>query len=164
MNFTPAAVSMLPAIPSLVALGAFFALVADMFKPLFSIFMKLFELIPLLFNPVRLVNEVISGITLGFTFLVSSIFDHLNPHKYLGTRDKKKKKDIMPKSTCYSLNFINIIILVICPPFAIFQKYGWDKFWEVIICAFLSVYCYYIPGFLYALLLVVNRKKEGKCL
>ena len=42
MNFTPAAVSMLPAIPSLVALGAFFALVGDMFKPLFSIFMKLF--------------------------------------------------------------------------------------------------------------------------
>ena len=43
MNFTPAAVSMLPAIPSLVALGAFFALVGDMFKPLFSIFMKLFD-------------------------------------------------------------------------------------------------------------------------
>ena len=145
------------------AISAMFALFGDLLIKLFDIFTMLFPIIPLIFDPVRLVNEVITGIVLGITTLFQAFLDLFNPSTYFSSNKSKKKTNLDTiKCDKYDMTALNIIILVICPPFAIFQRYGAEKFWQIILCAFLSVYCYYIPGLVYALMLVLGRSNKCK--
>ena len=145
------------------AISAMFALFGDLLIKLFDIFTMLFPIIPLIFDPVRLVNEVITGLVLGTTTLFQAFLDLFNPSTYFSSNRSKKNTNLDTiKCDKYDMSVLNIIILVICPPFAIFQRYGAEKFWQIILCAFLSVYCYYIPGLVYALMLVLGRSNKCK--
>ena len=57
---------------------------------------------------------------------------------------------------CMSPTFTTILMLIICPPLAIFLKLGfWKGFVSAIICGVLCVKLFYFPGLLFAILHVL---------
>ena len=141
-------------VPPVVMIIVFIILFGKFLITIFSLIIPLFEIaISVFLNPVKLANDIITGITLGFTFLFESIIGEFTPGKYLGASsgDNAQEKLNNIKKKCYSTNFINIIILVLCPPLAIFMNGGFGRFLEILICTFLTVYTYYFPGLIFAI-------------
>mgnify|MGYP001980610967 CR=1 FL=1 len=62
-----------------------------------------------------------------------------NPHK------SKGKKCLPPTMT-------RMVILMLCPPFALFLHLGLMGWVSIIICSLLTVYGFYFPGLIYATL------------
>ena len=145
----------------IVVFGKILLIFLSLIPPLLEVFLDVFM------NPTKLVNDIITGIILGFTVLFESILGEISPAKlnsYRGKdKDKNKKIDTI-KTNCYSGKFIRTVILIFCPPYAVFMAGGAKHFWQIIICAFLTVYCYYIPGLLYAILLTDVVKNTTKCI
>ncbi len=135
---------------------------------LFPIIIKIIELIPLLLNialeildPFAFIKDVIFGIIVGIEKLLSGIvniifgkmisaggnipgFSGLFKEGVLGASNSKKAYCIKP-------SFFNLILMVLCPPFAVFKKYGIVRGWIwIIICTILTYYYYYFPGLLFA--------------
>ena len=158
----PDMVTLLPAIAPLTMIAGFFAIFWDLFAPLFNLIIRIFELVPLLFNPTKLANEIITGVTIGITLLFERVLGFLNPSSYLSSNKQLKKDSLDTIDTnCYSTSFMNILLLIVCPPFAVFQANGF-KFHEILICTLLTVYGYYFPGLIYAILVVSHRLKKNK--
>jgi uncharacterized membrane protein YqaE (UPF0057 family) len=162
----PDMVTLLPMIAPLSMIAGFFAIFWDLFAPVFNIMIRLFELVPLLFNPAQLANEIITGVTIGLSLLIESVFGFLNPAKY-GSMPEARKNRALDKvnQNCYSTSFMNLVLLIVCPPFAVFQALG-VKIHEIAICTLLTIYTYYFPGLLYAILIIshkIKKDKNGKC-
>lgn len=139
-------------LPGFIAIAAMFGLFGKIIIKIMDVFTALFPIIPLLFDPPRLFNEIITGVTIGLSLLIESVFGFLNPAKYGGTPEGRKTKALDKiNQKCYKTNIINIIFLIICPPFALFQAHGF-VFHEIAICTLLTVYGYYFPGLIYAIM------------
>lgn len=162
----PWTIAALPTIPIMTGIVGFFVLFRDFFAPVFNILIKLFELVPLFLDPVALANEVIIGITLGFTFLFNTIIDYLTPSRYFGTKGNNSGavggNTDTTRTTCYKTKLINILFLVLCPPLAIFMDGGYARFLEVCLCTVFTIYGYYFPGLIYAIF-ATRRKTVLKC-
>ena len=129
------------------------ALVLELLK----IIPKLIELATSIFSPDKLLNDVIYGSITGLTSMITAIFENLSnlfgesePKKdasngIFGIEDKKKQICIKP-------TIINLIILIVCPPLALFINKGWRSIFMIIVCALMTYYMYYFPGFLFAAL------------
>ena len=159
----PDMVTLLPTIAPLIMISSFFAIVWDLFGPLFNIVIRLFELIPLLFNPSQLANEIITGVTVGLFMVFQKAIDFFNPAKY-GPDEKPQSAENTVNNIekdCYSTSFMNLVLLIICPPFAIFQAVGFS-FNKIFICTILTIYGYYFPGLLYAIIITSNHMKASK--
>ena len=70
------------------------------------------------------------------------------------TNEEPVKDGIYDKKNqvCVAPTLINLIILVVCPPLALYKDRGLKGFFLVIVCALLTYYLYYFPGFLFAAL------------
>ena len=164
--FLPDMLTLLPTIPALAMIAGFFAIFADLFGPLFNIVIRLFELVPLMFNPTLLANEIITGITVGISIIYEAIMGFLNPAKYMKTTKEIKTKALDTiKENCYSTSFMSILLLIICPPFAVYQAYGF-AIHEIFFCTLLIIYGYYFPGLIYAIMVInpiLKKKMNNKC-
>ena len=109
----------------------------------------LFEMILLIFDPKRFIDDIIFAVTFGIKSLFSGIFSSMNA----GTsfRKSQEERDKIPK-VCIPPTLINLIFLVICPPLALFIDRGIQGLFHVIVCGLLTVKMYYFPGFIYAAL------------
>lgn len=150
-----------------------------LFKPIIGIanaFLKIGELLTLLiellakmlasasiiFDPARLINDIIIGSIVGITNLIKNILERLRPSYFDSVLTGKKEcKENNGKSSkgkyCYKPTFIYYITLLACPPLAIFMQLGLSSFFEVILCGVLTVYGYYFPGLLYAMLITQGK-------
>lgn len=130
------------------------ALVLELLK----IIPKIIELATTIFSPDKLLNDVIYGSITGITSMITAIFENLSnlfgesePKKEDGTggvfgiEDKKK-------AVCVKPTIINLIILIVCPPLALYLNKGLRSIFMVIICGLMTYYMYYFPGFLFAAL------------
>ena len=130
------------------------ALVLELLK----IIPKLIELAKSIFSPDKLLNDVIYGSITGITSMITAIFENISnlfgdsvPKKEDGTggvfgiEDKKKQICIKP-------TIINLIILIVCPPLALYINKGLKSIFMVIVCGLMTYYMYYFPGFLFAAL------------
>lgn len=139
-------------LPGFIAIAVMFGLFGKIIIKIMDIFTGLFPIIPLLFDPPRLFNEIITGVTIGLSLIIESVFGFLNPAKYGSIPDAKKEKNLKNiNQNCYRTNILNLIFLIICPPFALFQAHGF-VFHEIVICTLLTVYGYYFPGLIYAMM------------
>ena len=137
---------------------------ADLFKnigtlveEIVRIFVWIFELIPSIFSPEKLLNDVIYGSITGLTSTITAIFENISNifgdsipktdsnDGVFGIENKKKQVCIKP-------TIINLVILILCPPLALFINKGWKSFFMIIVCALMTYYMYYFPGFLFAAL------------
>ena len=149
-------------LPGFIAMAAMFALFGNILLKILDIFAGIFPIIPLLFDPPRLASEIITGVTIGLTMLIEKVLGFFNPN-ILSTTDENRTDDIMKRANknCYSTSFMNLVLLIICPPFAIFQAHGFDIH-KIFFCTLLTVYGYYFPGLLYAILVTSNNMKNKK--
>ena len=118
-------------------------------EELISIFINIMELIPNIFSPDKLINDVLYGISNGITSMFEGILKQFDTNE---TAPKKGIYDDKKSQVCVAPTLINLIILVLCPPLALYKDRGFSGFFLVIVCALLTYYLYYFPGFLFAAL------------
>ncbi len=168
----------------------FFSFLDPILEPIINIvkgFLMLFEFIfflvvniPVLietamdiFNPTKLMNDIIGGTVGAISLVVKRIGDLINPRTYFGSDpniDPGKKEDIFgakpekgpdgkyinpTKSKgrkCLPPTMARMVLLMLCPPFALFLHLGLSGWVSIIICSLLTVYGLYFPGLIYATL------------
>ena len=122
-------------------------------------FMKLFpnliELAINIFNPDKLINDVLYGVTHGITSMFGAIVGKMD----IGGGDVDKEKDGGPfgvtekkQAVCIPPTLMNLFILVLCPPLALFLNRGIGGWFITIVCALMTYFMYYFPGFIFAAL------------
>ena len=158
-------------VPPIAMIIAFIIYFWKILVSIFSIIPPIMEMAAmLLLNPTRLANEIITGVTVGIVMVFRKAMGFLNPAKYGPDVDLKSDENPINniEQNCYSTSFMNLVLLIICPPFAIFQAVGFS-FNKIFICTLLTIYGYYFPGLLYAIIITnkhfVNSSKSGnKCI
>jgi len=125
-----------------------------------ALFPKVLKMIPALFSPDKLLNDVIYGTINGINSMLSALFEKMN---FLGGEKNDTKNDgsggafgidDTKKAVCVKPTLINLIILVLCPPLALYIERG--GFFLVIICGLMTYFMYYFPGFLFAALHILH--------
>ena len=127
-------------------------------------------------DPTNLLNDVIGGTFVAIKMIFEAFISMLsfkkftdkhapknnNPSSGLFGYSKVKDKDgnyinpVNPKDRkCFPPTLFRLILLILCPPFALFLKVGLKRIIYVIICAILTIYGYYFPGLIYASLHVL---------
>ncbi len=109
-------------------------------------------------TPGKVISDAIYGFTTGFKMILKSIIDILmgksigliNPHIKNDDPSNTKRE----KEECISPSLLELLILILCPPLAIFIKKGLKGFFTIVITAVLT-YFYYLPGLVYASLYVL---------
>ena len=131
--------------------------ILELVLELLKLIPKILELIPSILNPTKLLNDVIYGTITGITSMITAIFENIlnlfgdsipktdGNDGIFGIEDKKKQVCIKP-------TIINLVILILCPPLALFINKGWKSFFMIIVCGLMTYYLYYFPGFLFAAL------------
>jgi hypothetical protein len=134
-------------IKALVKIVEFFILILKYLDDFIMIFIKLIEIIPLIFNPKKFIDDLIFGISYSIKLVVGGMMDSIDS----GTvSNKEENPDDVPK-VCMPPSLFNLIILLICPPLALMIHVGGVKgIFLTVICAILTVWCYYFPGFIFA--------------
>ena len=131
--------------------------ILELVLELLKLIPKILELIPSILNPTKLLNDVIYGSITGLTSMITAIFE--NFINLFG--DSKPKNDgndgifgieNKKKQVCIKPSIMNLIILILCPPLALFINKGWKSLFMIIVCALMTYYMYYFPGFLFAAL------------
>ena len=125
---------------------------------LVEIFINVIMMIPNIFQPDKLINDIIYAVMTGISTMTSAFFGRF-------TYGKKKPDKNEPgggifgvedesKRVCVTPSFINLMILVLCPPLALYLKLGFSipAVFMVIICCLMTYYLYYFPGFIFAAL------------
>ena len=107
-----------------------------------------------IFSPQKIINDIIVGMILGIQILIKSILNRLNISQYFRSALSSSSNTNCSGKKCYKLTPLSIVFTVICPPFGIFMKHGLEKWFELIICSLLTVYAYYFPGLLFAILMI----------
>ena len=120
-----------------------------------KIFKNLFELAINVFNPDKLINDVLYGVTHGITRMFGALVEKVD----IGGGDVDKEKDGGPfgvtekkQATCIPPTLMNLLILVLCPPLALFLNKGISGWFITIICCLMTYFMYYFPGFIFAAL------------
>ena len=150
-------------IPPIAMLIAFLVYFGKVLVAILSLIPPLINMaITLFLNPTKLLNDIITGIVIGIKLVFERIFGYLNPASFMNTPEKSKEEALNSKNNnCYSTSFMNILLLIICPPFAVFQSNGL-VIHEIFFCTLLTIYGYYFPGLIYAILIVSSKfKKRG---
>ena len=120
---------------------------------------KILEAIVTIFSPDKLLNDVIYGSITGINSMISFLFGKLG---FVGG-DKTKEDgsggvfgiDDPKKAVCVKPTLLKLVLLVACPPLALYIERGLSSFFLVIICGLMTYYMYYFPGFLFAALHII---------
>ena len=141
----------------LTAIVALFKNLGGLITDLIGIIMNILELIPQVFSPDKLINDIIYGIIKGITSMLSTLMGGIN-------RRPKKSDDNLDggsqlfgsskraRVVCIKPSTMTLIMLILCPPLALLLTEGIKAWYMVIICALMTYYLYYIPGFIFAAL------------
>jgi len=160
-----------PIIAPIKAIASGIANLGEMAGLLVEVIINIIKLIPNIFNPNKLLNDVIYGTTIGINSMITALMDKIGN---IGTSGEDKDADgtggifgieDASKAVCSSPTWINLLILVLCPPLALYLQlgkggiYGFAAWiytiFMVIVCSGMTYYMYYFPGFLFAALHVM---------
>ena len=131
----------------------------ELIVELVKLITKLLSIVGLIFNPVKLLNDIVTGAFLGIQVLFDAIFQSLNIRNLFGT--KRQNNGILGVSRtasnakCVNPSLFRLIIMVLCPPLAVFMHRGISAIINIIITALLTIYGYYFPGLIYAMMIVL---------
>ena len=120
----------------------------------------IFLMIPVVFDPPRLVNDILYAITTSITLVIDRLMNSVS----FDSPDDGDKEESGPmglnkrekEKVCIPPTLVHVIFLILCPPLAIFFKYDFfTAIIPVIICGVLCVKLYYFPGLLFATLMTL---------
>ena len=124
-------------------------------ESIMDIIIRLVDLITYVFNPVKLFNGLITGVLEGLKILIIGPINDLSGGPKKQTI-KKKNRESKNKKYCFKTRFLKILILILCPPLAIFIDRGIKGIVPVIISIILTFYLYYFPGLIFSSLYLLN--------
>jgi hypothetical protein len=146
--------------------------IAILIGEVFALIPKIIKIVINIFKPDKLINDVIYGTTIGINNMITALMNKLS-FSSEKTMDEKEAGgtggifgiDDTSKSICVKPTLINLIILVLCPPLALYIHVGRGGIdgitgfiyliFMVLICSGMTYYMYYFPGFLFAALHVL---------
>jgi hypothetical protein len=146
--------------------------IAILIGEVFALIPKIIQIIISIFKPDKLLNDIIYGTTIGINNMITALMTKLS-FSTEKTIDEKEEDgtggifgiDDANKSVCVKPTLINLIILVLCPPLALYIHLGrggingitgfFYLLFMVIVCSGMTYYMYYFPGFLFAALHVL---------
>ena len=145
-----------PIISPITSISKGFVALGEAALSILDLFLELMKLIPNIFQPDKLINDIIYGVTTGFTTMITALINNITnvfseQNKTTTSNTDGIYSDNVRK-TCIKPTIINLIILVLCPPLAILISKGLRGFLLIVICAILTYYMYYFPGLLFAAL------------
>ena len=145
--------------------------IAILIGEVFALIPKLLKIVVSIFRPDKLINDIIYGTTMGINSLISALTDKLNisTEKTVDEKASSAKNsngifgiDDSSKAICTKPTWVNLLILVLCPPLALYLHLGksgisgigpfFYYIFMVLVCSGMTYYMYYFPGFLFAAL------------
>ena len=144
----------------MIFIGKGFFRLGEVIETFFGLLFNFLEMIPLIFDPPRLMDDIMFAVSFSINTLFGKVGeavsssankpkDENKPEGPFGVTNKKQAKCIDP-------TFSTILLLIICPPMAIFMKLGFLRgIVSAIICGVLCVKLFYFPGLLFAILHVL---------
>jgi uncharacterized membrane protein YqaE (UPF0057 family) len=139
----------------------------------------LFEMLPniiQILNPVNILNDIISGITLSIKIVFKTVMDMFTTQpqvEYNKCKDngegvcgyrkiRNTNGKILPAKEsenaekqgkkCMQPTLFRLIMTVICPPLGLLLHSGPRAWFHIIIASLLTVYCFYFPGLIYVVM------------
>ena len=144
-----------PIIRPVISISKGFLKMMEFTEIIIEIFGKTIEAAFSIFNPDKLINDVLYGVTRGITRMFGALVEKVD----IGGGDVDKEKDGGPfgvtekkQATCIPPTLMNLMILVLCPPLALFLNKGISGWFITIICCLMTYFMYYFPGFIFAAL------------
>tara|TARA_Y100000022_G_C13139663_1_gene324340 strand:- start:27 stop:530 length:504 start_codon:yes stop_codon:yes gene_type:complete len=129
---------------------------------------------PKFFDPVFIMQEIITGVFVGIKTMINGIVDIFTPSRFsqpkkcdntgegiFGFRRKTDKdgnvisNENLEKRKCVKPTLLRILLTMLCPPLGLFFHLGLNGFFHILVCTFLTIKLYYFPGFLYALMHII---------
>jgi uncharacterized membrane protein YqaE (UPF0057 family) len=137
------------------------AFIENAIKIVTKIVTKLVEFFFIILEPTKLLKDIFYGITVGLKTIIYAILDIFfgkltllfNIHTDNSTSNNGKLKS-SKSAVCAKPNLLTFILLVLCPPLAVFTQQGLKGLFHVIITSFLTC-IYYFPGLIYASLILL---------
>lgn len=120
---------------------------SEVLASIISLIPKFFELFAMLADPAKLIKDAVFGLKTGIYLIFNSILDLFFGN--LSNSFKHTFENNNTKEACVKPTFLEILILVLCPPLAIFIRKGLKNFLTILITSILT-YFYYLPGVLFA--------------
>ena len=124
---------------------------------LIKVFPKFLSIFTYILDPKKLISDIIYAIVTGAKMIYEATIGYLigsfMKNFYLDSKNKNKKTKKGGKK-CFNKSLINVLILILCPPLAIFMNEGMGSILYVIIASVLT-YFYYFPGLIYSCLYIL---------
>ena len=119
---------------------------------------KFFYIFNYLLDPSKIISDSIYGFTTGLKLIFMTTLDTIQgksinlikPH----IEDDDPVNSKREKEDCLGPSVLEILLLLLCPPLAIFIRKGLKGFFTIVITAVFT-YFYYLPGLIYASLYVL---------
>ena len=129
---------------------------------LIKVFPKFLSIFTYILDPKKLISDIIFSIVTGSKMIYDATIGYLigsfMKNFYLDSKNNKNNKNNKNSKkggkSCFNKSLINILILILCPPLAIFMKEGISSILYVIIASALT-YFYYFPGLIYSCLYIL---------
>ena len=144
-----------PIIDPVIAIGKGFLKLLDLVMIILNMFPDVIAAATNIFNPTKLIDDILFGTAQGINEVMKNLmnsmdFSSANPKESSGDGPFGTIKEGKP--VCVPPTMLNIIFLILCPPLALFLHSGIKGFFQVIVCALLTLKAYYFPGLIYAAL------------
>ena len=116
---------------------------------------RAFELFNYVINPMKVIKDIIYGLTTGLMMLIEGLFDSVlgDVRKSMGGSYDPGSNDgdyVGENAVCLSKTFMGTLLMVLCPPLYIILNMGIiNGFFPTLLCCILT-YFYYVPGLIYA--------------
>ena len=116
---------------------------------------RAFELFNYVINPMKIIKDIIYGLTTGVMMLIEGLFDSVlgDIRKSMGGSYDPGSNDgdyVGENAVCLSKTFMGTLLMVLCPPLYIILNMGIiNGFFPTLLCCILT-YFYYVPGLIYA--------------
>ena len=133
---------------------------------LIKVLPKLIDMALSILDPINFLKDLVCGVIIGIELLISGIsnmlfgkmkqqgkklpgFNGIFPGGIFGKENSENNAEVK----CLRPSALRLILMVLCPPFAIFMKYGLLRGWLWIIISIILTYnFYYFPGLLFSAL------------
>ena len=122
---------------------------------LIKVFPKFLSIFTYILDPKKLISDIIFAVVTGAKMIYDATIGYLigsfMKNFYLDSKNEKTKKG---GKKCFNKSLINVLILILCPPLAIFMNEGISSILYIIIASALT-YFYYFPGLIYSCLYIL---------
>ena len=144
-------------VDTFLSLGTMAENMFDLLEKAIIIVTKLVEFFFIIINPNKLLKDIFYGIINGIKTLFNALSDILfgNIRKNIISPPLESDTSSSKKSgICSKPTLLSLILLVLCPPLALFTHMGFSGLFQVIIASVLTC-LFYFPGLIYASLILI---------